>query len=170
MGLALRPHGLHGEVRIQVLSDVPDRFDPGRRLLVVEKGRRSPRPARIASFRPVRGGGVLRLEGCRDRDQAEVLRGARLEVASADVPAAPEGLYYHFELVGCRCIDAELGDLGEVKDLIEDGGGILLEVEMAGRTVTLPFVESFLAGVDVAAKEIRWRLPEGLVETCSSKS
>ncbi len=169
VGLAVRAHGLRGEVRLQIFSDVPDRFDPGRELLVVEKGK-APRKARIASFRPTRGGGVIRFEGCNDRDQAEALRGARLEVASSDVPAAPEGQYYHFELVGCRCIDAEQGDLGEVKDLSEDGGGLLLEVEHAGRILSLPFVESFLISVDIAQKEIRWRLPADLVEICSSKS
>ena len=169
VGFAVRPHGLRGEVRIQIHSDVPDRFEPGHELWVSAKGR-LPVRLRITSFRPVRGGGVIRFEGWENRDQAEDLRGARLEVARSEVPAAPAGLYYHFELVGCRCIDREHGDLGEVTDLVEDGGGILLEVESAGRRLSLPFVESFLETVDVAHKEIRWRLPAGLVEICASRS
>ena len=169
VGLALKPHGLRGEVRMQVFSDVPGRFDIGQELLLVARGS-SPRRVTIASFRPLRGGGVIRFEGYEDRDQAEELRGARLEVLSSEVPEAPEGMYYFFELVGCRCIDEELGDLGVVKEVIEDGGGLLLEVVSDGRSLSLPFVEHFLVAVDVAQQEIRWRLPSGLVETCASKS
>ena len=88
----------------------------------------------------------------------------------AEVPPPPAGLYYHFELVGCRCLDAESGDLGEVTAVIEDGGGVLLEVSGAGRTLPVPFVEAFLESVDVAGKTICLRLPPGLVETCSSRS
>ena len=178
VGLVTRPHGVRGEVKIEVLSDVPDRFDPGRELLVT--GGRSVERARVAGFRPIRGGAILRLDSYRTREHAETLRGKRLEVPRCEVPPAPEGLYYHFDLVGCRCLDAELGELGEVTAVVEDGGGILLEVARppragdrgteAGRTVPVPFVEAFLESVDVAGKQIRLRLPPGLVETCESGS
>ena len=169
VGIVIRPQALRGEVRIQIHSDVPDRFAPGRELLVLA-GEGPPRRVRIASSRPVRGGAVIRLEGYRDRDQAEELRGARLAVRPSDVPPAPEGHYYHFELLGCRCIDARHGELGEVTELVEDGGGTLLEVEGEGRSLSIPFVEPFLETVDVERHEIRLRLPPGLVETCASRS
>lgn len=169
VGIVVRPQALRGEVRIQILSDVPDRFEPGRELLL-RVGHQSPRRVQIASFRPVRGGGVIRFEGWEDRDQAETLRGARLEVLQTDVPPAPPGLYYHFELVGCRCIDVRRGDLGEVTDLVENGGGLILEVERDGRLLSIPFVEPFLETVDVEQRKIHLQLPAGLVETCVSKS
>ncbi len=125
---------------------------------------------RVASFRRTRGGGIVRFDGWLTRDQAEEIRGSRLEVELSEVPAAPAGSYYHFELLGCRCFDAELGDLGEVSDVVEDGGGVLLEVARAGRVLPIPFVEAFLESVDVASREIRFRLPPGLVETCESRS
>ncbi len=166
VGLVIRPHALRGEVKIEVLSDVPDRFEPGRELRITAVGRPS-RSVRVASFRPVRGGGVIRFEGWQTRDQAEALRGARIEVLRSQVPAAPAGLYYHFELVGCRCIDARHGDLGEVTAVVEDGGGVLLEVSGPRGIVPVPFVEAFLETVDVDRREIRLRLPPGLVESCA---
>ncbi|MEM7352221.1 MAG: ribosome maturation factor RimM [Acidobacteriota bacterium] len=169
VGIVLRPQALHGEVRIQIHSDVPDRFDPGRELWL-RVGDGTPRRAKVASFRPIRGGGIVRFEGYRDRNQAEALRGARLEVSETDVPPAPEGLYYHFQLIGCRCIDARDGDLGEVTELVEDGGGLLLEVVQDGRVLSIPFVEPFLTQVDVENRQIRFQLPPGLIETCASKS
>ncbi len=169
VALVGRPHGVRGEVRIEIHSDVPGRFDPGRELLLQVAGG-APRAVCIDRFRRLRGGGIIRFAGWQSREQAEELRGARLEVSLAQVPAPPAGSYYHFELVGCRCLDAASGDLGEVTAVVEDGGGVLLEVAGGGQTLPVPFVDAFLESVDVAGKTMRLRLPPGLVETCASRS
>jgi 16S rRNA processing protein RimM len=124
----------------------------------------------VAASRPHRGGLLVRFAGIDDRDAAERLRGAGLAVERERVPAAPPGAYYHFELVGCRCRDRREGDLGEVVDLVEDGGGLLLVVDDGRRRVPVPFVGRFIRKVDVAAGQIEVELPPGLVETCASGS
>lgn len=169
VGRVIRPHGLRGEVKIEIHSDVSDRFEPGRELLLRPPGD-VPRSVRVAGFRTIPGGGVIRFAGCESRDQAEKFRRARIEVDRSQVPAAPAGLYYYFELVGCRCVDAQLGELGEVTAVVEDGGGVLLEVKSGDRILPVPFVEAFLEEVDVDRRLLRLRLPPGLIETCASKS
>lgn len=164
-----RAHGLRGEVKVEVHSDVAERFDRGSELWAVKTGRPASRLT-VRQSRPVKGGLLVAFEGITDRDQAEALGGSRLEVDSDQVPAPPEGLYYYFDLIGCRCIDSELGDLGEVVDVVEDGGGTLLRVRRGEENLLLPFVDAFLGVVDTAAKRIEWTLPPGLVETCTSKS
>lgn len=164
-----RAHGLRGEVKVEVHSDIAERFDRGQELLLVE-GRRPPRRLRVRSSRPAKGGLLVGFEGISDRDQAEALRGARLEVEATDVPEPPDGFYYYFQLQGCRCVDAELGELGEVVDVVEDGGGVLLEVAQLDEKLLLPFVDAFLVQVDIEGRRIDWKLPPGLVETCASKS
>ncbi len=190
VGVVLRPHGLQGEVRIEVLSDVADRFEPGREmhLVVASRGaapdttgptRRRRERVRVASYRPVKGGALVRFEGTTDRVQAESLRGSRLEVEMSEVPAAPAGFYYHHELMGCSCFDARHGELGVVADVLEDGGGVLLQLELppepaapgaATGSLLVPFVEPFLDKVDIAGRRIDLRLPPGLVELCASRS
>ncbi|HSM52451.1 MAG TPA: ribosome maturation factor RimM, partial [Thermoanaerobaculia bacterium] len=113
---------------------------------------------------------LVELAGLTDRDAAEELRGCWLEVPAAAVPPAPEGSFYFFELVGCRCHDRLAGDLGEVVDLLEDGGGLLLLLERPGARLLVPFVERFLLRVDPAGRRIELDLPPGLVETCTSPS
>jgi 16S rRNA processing protein RimM len=112
---------------------------------------------------------VLRFEGCEDRDRAEELRGLDLEVPRAEVPAAPAGTYYQFELLGCLCRQGG-EELGRVVEVVEDGGGLLLIVEGQGRRVPVPFVNELLREVDVAEGRIELALPEGLVEACASTS
>ena len=175
VGRIAAAHGLAGEVAVDVLSDVPGRFAPGSPLLLSLPGD-TPRASVVASSRPHaarKGGGermLIRFEGVEDRTAAEALRGAELAVAAADVPPAPEGAFYQHDLVGCRCVDEREGELGEVVEVVAGGGGDLLRVAGNGRELLLPFVEPYIVAVDVAARQIRWNLPEGLIEACGSAS
>jgi 16S rRNA processing protein RimM len=164
VGRVLRSHGIRGEVVVEPYSDVPERFDPGAELLLAG------RPVTVATVRPHRGGLLVRFERVLDRDVADTLRGGLLEIARDAVPEAPEETWYYFELVGCRCHDRREGDLGNVTDVIEDGGGVLLDVRAGGRRLLVPFVRAFVRRVDREAGRIELDLPEGLVEACASRS
>ncbi|HEX2642759.1 MAG TPA: ribosome maturation factor RimM, partial [Thermoanaerobaculia bacterium] len=157
VGRVLRSHGVQGEVVVALLSDVPDRIAPGRRLLLTREGEPA-RTVTVESERPHKSGLRVRFVGIDDRDRADALRGAWLEVPRSEVPEPPAGTYYHFQLVGCRCFDNGQ-DLGEVVELLEDGGGLLLIVSDGARRLPVPFVERFLKSVDVAAGRIDLELP-----------
>ena len=168
VGRVLRPHGVRGEVVVEVLSDVPGRLERGSALLATWEGRPG-RTLKVVESRPHKSGALVRFEGAVDRDGAEELRGAVLEVERSRVPEAPEGTYYYYQLLGCRCLDGGR-DLGEVVDLVEDGGGLLLIVSDGERQVPVPFVHRFLREVDVERGRIELDLPPGLLEACASRS
>jgi 16S rRNA processing protein RimM len=171
VGRILRPHGVRGEVVVQVLSDVPGRFKAGSRILGVREGEPPAAPVvlTVATSRAHKTGAVVRFEGFDDPDQAGELRGLDLEVPRAEVPKAPQGTYYQYELLGCLCRnDGE--ELGRVVEVVEDGGGLMLIVAGEGRRVPVPFVKEFLRRVDVAAGEIDLALPPGFLEICASGS
>ncbi|MCL4837529.1 MAG: 16S rRNA processing protein RimM [Thermoanaerobaculia bacterium] len=169
VGRVLRPHGVRGALLVEPLSDNPRRFAPGSHLTARREGGGGA-PVEVTAARPHGRALLVELAGLADRDAAEALRGSWLEVPAAAVPPAPEGSYYFFELVGCRCHDRQAGDLGEVADVIEDGGGLLLLLERPGARLLVPFVERFVLRIDRAARRIELALPPGLVETCTSPS
>lgn len=173
VGRLVKAHGVKGEALVEISTDRPEeRFAAGRRLLLAEAaGRpRAPRELTVQATRPYRGALLVQFVEIASPEEITALRGSFLEVPVADVPPPPDGSFYHFQLVGCRCVDAREGELGVVTDVLEDGGGLLLLVERTGATLPVPFVQAFLDGVDLDAREIRFRLPPGLVETCESKS
>jgi 16S rRNA processing protein RimM len=169
VGLIHKPHGIAGEVAVEPMTDLAARFAPGSRLEVVVPGV----PRRTLEVRSARAHGrglLVRFAGIDSRDRAEELRAGRLEVAVADVPPAPEGEYYHFELLGCRCFDAAGAGLGVVEEVLEDGGGVVLSVRDGDERLLIPFVRAYLRRVDLTARRIELDLPDGLVETCKSRS
>jgi len=193
VGRIVRPHGVRGEVVVEVLSDNPERLAAGSELVVTagDDPDAPPAPAgapapsaggpafppgsppavlRVAASRAQRGRALVEFEGVGDREAAERLRGLGLAVERAAVPPPPEGTWYHFQLLGCRCRDVAAGDLGEVIEVVEDGGGLLLVVDDGRRRLPVPFVGVFLRRVDPEAGVIEVELPPGLIETCASTS
>jgi 16S rRNA processing protein RimM len=171
VGRIRKPHGVAGAVLVAVESDVPERFAVGRRLHLTPAAGGPSRPVVIAESQGHGDSCRLRFEGFTDRDACEALRGALLEVDRAEVPPAPPDTFYHFELEGCRCTDRQRGLLGEVIGVLEDGGGWILTVRTpGGKEVLVPFVKAFLVRVDTEGGEIELDLPEGLVDTCTSRS
>lgn len=177
VGVIVRPHGIRGEVAVQVHSDNPERFAPGTEFETSHSSRRrsgAPELLRVARAVPHRQGLRVAFEGIADRTAAESLAGIELTVPREAVPEAAAGTYYLFDLVGCRSFDERDGEIGTVVEVVADGGGWLVLVEQGSvggtRRVALPFVEEFLVRVDAGAKRIDWRLPEGLIEACASRS
>jgi 16S rRNA processing protein RimM len=112
----------------------------------------------------------VRFVGVDDRDEAAQLRGASLEIETELVPPSPPGSYYYYQLVGCRCQDRGSGHIGEVAEVIEDGGGLLLSVVTDGCSFLIPFVEDFIKLIDLDERRIEMDLPAGLLELCASPS
>lgn len=169
VGRIRRPHGVRGELLVEVVSEVPGRLAPGSDLWLASADGGG-RMVTVVANRPHSRGALMLFEGTDDRDAAESLRGGVLETERRSVTPAPAGSYYYFELAGCLCNDTNHGELGRVCEVIEDGGGLLLEVRAGERLLLVPFVEEYIAAVDVAERRIDLQLPSGLLETCTSAS
>jgi 16S rRNA processing protein RimM len=154
-----RPHGVRGEVTIDVRTDEPDRrFAPGSTLRAT--------PPAGADRRP----GSLTVEGSRwhqkfllvtfsevaDRNAAEALRGTLLHTTlPADAsPEDPEEFYDH-QLVGLHAVDTDGTALGEVVAVVHGAAQDLLTVRTPdGRDALVPFVAALVPEVDVAGGRV----------------
>lgn len=133
VGRVVKPHGIRGEVVVDVLSDVPDRLTAGIEVSVAG------RVMVVAASRPHQGRLLVAFEGLADRTAAEGLRGAAVEATPVDLDDSD--VYWAHELVGMAVLADDGRDLGVVTDLIElpaSAGYDLLEVDLAGTTWLLP--------------------------------
>lgn len=161
VGRVQRAHGVHGDIVVDIVTDFPARMVPG-----VTVGFGESQPQRFFTVHGVRhhkGAWLLALDGVTSRDQAEGLAPSWAFLAAQERSSLPENYYYEHELVGCRCRAPGGADLGQVVELLDMGGGMLLRVEVdAGREVLVPFRSPIVVGVDLDAGIIDLDPPQGL--------
>lgn len=170
VGRIVAAQGLQGELRVNPLSDFPERFTrPGRRWLSQRQG--PARDVQLLSGRQLPGKKlyVIRLEGVGNRSAAEALVGRELLVPSSDRPRLKRGEFHLLDLVGLEVrllqADGSTGTtLGRVRDLLHAGND-LLEVERpAGAALLIPFVTAIVPRVELAEGWIGITPPPGLLE------
>jgi 16S rRNA processing protein RimM len=107
----------------------------------------------LEALRPAKDFFVARLKGIADRDAAERLRNADLFVPRARLPAPEADEFYHADLIGLAAVDAGGNALGTVHAMHNFGAGDIVEIRPAagGDTVMLPFTETAVPQIDVAA-------------------
>ncbi len=180
----LRAQGRKGELLAEPLSDVPGIFSPGIRLLPAAGGAASPVPGapqlvlEDAWFPTGKNAGrvVLKLSGCDTISQAEALAGQRLLVPASALPALAPDTFFVGDLVGCTLFDgaAPVGTVTDVEFAMAPDGRTRLEdaapllaVTLANATeaepALVPFVRAWLDSVDIPARRIVMRLPEGML-------
>ncbi|MBF6589236.1 MAG: 16S rRNA processing protein RimM [Ktedonobacterales bacterium] len=167
IGEVVGTFGIRGELKVNPLTDFPDRFLRTRTLYMSEPRMDDTRtPHDIAHARTHKGQVILRLAGIETVDQAERLRGAWLWIPTSEITPLPPDQFYLHDVVGLRVEDMAGQCLGEVKDVLTGVGNDLLVVRAAtdGREVLLPAVKAFIKTVDLAAGLMRVEPIPGLFD------
>ncbi|WBB70959.1 ribosome maturation factor RimM [Micromonospora sp. WMMD812] len=173
-----KPHGIRGEVTVEVRTDEPEaRFAPGS-VLHTEPGAtppaepgagvpfRVPAELTVESARWHQGRLLVAFEGVLDRNVAEALRGTLVGVDSGDVapPEDPEEFHDH-QLVGLAVVNPAGERLGEVAGIDHAPSSDLLVLRRPeGRTALIPFVKAIVPEVDLAGGRVVVDPPGGLLD------
>jgi 16S rRNA processing protein RimM len=163
IGRVIKPHGLSGEVVVEVLTDFPERFSEGLRVFL-SGGALEAREARIVAVRPHQNRVLLTFEGISDVSTAETLRNVELSVSAEDVSPRPPGYVYHWELEGAAAVDANGNELGRVTGLVDSAGRPLLVLATPRGEREVPFTAPLVVSVDVARKRIVLNPLPGLLD------
>jgi 16S rRNA processing protein RimM len=154
-----KPHGLRGEVTLDVRTDEPERRFAVGAVLRAEPPRGSASGLRRLTVRSARwhqGVLLLGFEEVPDRNGAEAVRGIVLhaDLAPDATPDDPEEFYEH-QLVGLAVVDTDGAPLGEVLGLVPGAAQDLLRVRAAdGREALVPFVQALVPEVDLEAGRV----------------
>jgi 16S rRNA processing protein RimM len=160
VGRITRPHGVRGEVSVEVRTD-----DPGRRFAVGTALTTDPAaagPLTVESARWHTGRLLISFAGISDRDQASELRGVwlTLDSAQAGPPEDPDEFNDH-ELIGLDVVTVSGHPVGRVAEVRHHGQDLLV-IEPDG--ILVPFVAAIVPEVDVAGGRLVIDPPPGLLE------
>ena len=165
IGVVARTHGNRGEVVVNPETDFPEeRFKPGAQLMARgSDGGQS--TLEVATMRMHQGRPVILFTGVASMNDAELLAGLELRVAEdeREVERLDDGRYYHRDLIGCAVVTESGEPIGEVTAVEGDARASRLVVRSKRNEVLIPLADA-ICTVDLAAKRITVRPPEGLLE------
>jgi len=160
VGFVRRPHGVKGEMLMDVHTDFPERLKTGTTAFVGEDYQ----PVVLASRRPHAKGLLIRFRGIKTPEEAGLYRNTWVYVPTANRPPLPEGEYYHHQLIGLNVVTDENLELGALIDIIETGANdVYLIRDVNGKETLLPAIPPVILDINLADRQIRVHLLDGLI-------
>jgi 16S rRNA processing protein RimM len=160
VGKLRRPHGVHGEILMDVLTDFPERLKPDVTVYVGEQLQ----PLCIRNTRDHRQALLVRFDDYTNRESVGELRNKFVYVQTKDRPPLPEGEYYYHELIGLR-VDTDMGEtLGVLTDILETGANDVYIVSPdKGQDILLPAIPSVVLEINLEQGRILVHILPGLI-------
>lgn len=162
VGRVRRPHGVRGDVSVEVRTD-----DPGRRFAVGAVMSTDPAdhgPLTLTSARWHSGNLLASFAEIPDRTAAEQLRGTWLVVDAEELTSGGPEEFHDTELIGLAAVTTVGEPVGVVRQVRHHGQDLLVIEPAGGGEVLVPFVAPIVPEVDVAGGRLVIDPPPGLLE------
>lgn len=161
VGKLLKPHGVRGEMRMEIWTDFPERLQAG---VTVFLGK-TRQQVRIKSLRGHQSSPLIAFDEFESRDAAGAFRNQVIFVRTADLPPLPKGEMYQHQLLGLQVVlDEDDTPLGVVAEILETGANdVFLVRPPQGRDILVPDIDSVILKIDLQIGQIRIRPLPGLL-------
>jgi len=165
LGFLRRPHGLHGEIIMDLHTDFPERLREGRKLFVGEDHK----AMTLEGIRPHGKGVLIKFRSIESPEDAGQLRNQWVYAKAKDLPPLPEGQHYQHELLGISVVDEIGNPLGLIMEIIVTGANDVYVVkDDSGKEILLPNIPSVILELDFARRTMKVHLLEGLIDNRDS--
>jgi 16S rRNA processing protein RimM len=164
LAVVIKTQGRRGEVAVELHTDVPNRFRQDMQLWALRKdGER--REVTVEDVWPHKSFLVLKFRGIETISDAEPLIGAELQLPDSERANLDPGWTYLSDLIGCTVFDGQR-EIGKIEDVHFGAGEAPLLVVASGAKLPheIPFAEAYLEKLDLERKQVRMKLPEGLLD------
>lgn len=158
LAILLHARGIRGEIAADGLGSKPERYKTIGTAWLVDADENA-RPLEIEEVWEHKGGLVFKFRGVNTMDDARMLEKTELRIPATERPPAPEGEFYHSDLVGCQVFLKDGTSVGPVTGWQDYGASGLLEVG----ELLIPFASAICIEIDVPGRRIVIDPPEGLL-------
>jgi len=158
IGRILAPWGVKGEVKVEVMTDFPERFTP-RKVVYLDR-----HPLEIESCRYHKHHLILKLVSVDSIEVAEKLRGQDLTIPGSEIYRLPEGQYYAFQLIGLKVVTTEGHTVGCISDIMTTLGNDVYIVETNRGETLIPAIEDVVKSIDLKKGRMVIEAIKGLLD------
>jgi 16S rRNA processing protein RimM len=144
IGRVTRPHGVRGELRVAVYTELPERFTWLERVFV---GLDDPQPYEVTGVRFHQNLVLLQLKGIDNRDAADGLRGAWLQIPEEEGIPLEEGEVYLHDIMGLTMVTTAGRVLGEIVEIIETAANDVYVVRGAQGEILVPDIPDVVIAI-----------------------
>lgn len=162
VGKILKPHGLAGEVRVESLTDKPDRFSPGQRLFIVDRRTRTKKV--IESSRMTAKGFLIKFEGLDSRNEVESLNGTSLQIKREEAKSLGKDEFFVDDIIGMDVFEDDGNHLGVICGIMETGSNDVYIIKTKTGEELLPATKEVVREVSVEQKKMIIHVLPGLME------
>ena len=161
-----KTQGRKGEVAATLFTDFPERFASRKQLFGLDsKGQRH--ELSLQDHWPHKGQIVLKFAGVDSISQAEMLIGWEIQISRSQRAKLEEDQFYVSDLVGCSVYDGNRL-LGTIQEVLFGSGEAPLLVVRGKKEYLVPFAAGYIEEMALEQKQVRMKLPEGLLDLDSS--
>ncbi|MAH32567.1 MAG: ribosome maturation factor RimM [Dehalococcoidales bacterium] len=144
IGKVLAPWRLEGHLKIEVITDFPQRFASSSTVYIDRQ------PATIESITWHKGRAIVRLNTVDNLQEAEKLKGKLVEIHHSQLRSLSDGQYYHFELIGLRVQTTQGEFVGKIKEVLTTTNNDTYVVNGPGGEILIPAVGDIVKSVDLS--------------------
>ena len=157
IGQILAPWGFKGKLKVEVITDFPQRFAPRSQIYINRQ------PMTIAGTEWHKGKAIIKLDTIDSIEQAEKLRGQVIQIHHSQLQPLPEGQYYHFQLIGLEVWTTQGELLGKISQILTAESNDNYVVRGAKGEILIPAIEDVVKSVDLDNGRITIEAIEGLL-------
>lgn len=149
-------HGVHGELKLKLLTDHPEHVTTIRKVYLGE----SDTPTALESVRFQGDQALIQLEGVTTPEQGKLLGGLKVRIDGTDAKPLEEGEYFLFQLIGLAAVTNEGEAIGTVTDILETGAHDVLTIRPeSGPDILVPNHPRYVLDIAPQRNQIVIELP-----------
>ncbi len=163
IGQVIKPHGVRGAVKVQPITDDPQRYASLERVFLGAEDH----PSRAFTIKRVQFQNnfiILTLDGIKTRNDAETWRRRYIQIPREETAPLPEGAQYFFQLIGLRVVTNKGDFLGTVEDVVAYPANNVFVVAGEDREILIPDIPDVIEKVDLDEEEIVINPLQGLLD------
>ncbi len=163
LGKIVRTFGSKGEVVFQIDTEILDKIENLESVFIKFNENLVPFFIERLERRP-KSQALVKLMDIDNTDDASALAGCDFYIPIVMLPKQKDTRLSSYEIEGYKVIDANYGETGTVRTVLEMPQQSLLAIDLNGKEILIPIVDEIVKKIDRKTRTIHIDAPEGLIE------